>query len=178
MGQSFEYQNLLTGTRSAGGFANVAHGDNLIPRVTLAAAPGGWAYALSNATDKEKFAISRETFRLRHGVPYSLSLWAAVTGNMASMDIFVLAYGTSDDGWVAAGRSVIAPASGGGVALLGFLPPRGEQGGLGLLPALRQQREQGRQGVDALDCGPHALRGHGAARVGAGIRGGVALSER
>ena len=114
MGQSFEYQNLLTGTRSAGGFANVAHGDNLIPRVTLAAAPGGWAYALSNATDKEKFAISRETFRLRHGVPYSLSLWAAVTGNMASMDIFVLAYGTSDDGWVAAGRSVIAPASGGG----------------------------------------------------------------
>lgn len=123
MGQSFEYQNLLTGTRSAGGFANVAHGDNLIPRVTLAAAPGGWAYALSNATDKEKFAISRETFRLRHGVPYSLSLWAAVTGNMASMDIFVLAYGTSDDGWVAAGRSVIAPASGGGWLSWGFSLP-------------------------------------------------------
>ena len=114
MGQTFEWPNLLTGTRAAGGLATVAHGDNLIPRVTLAAAPGGWAYALSNATDKENYAISRETFRLRHGVPYSLSLWAAATGNVASMDIFVLAYGTFDDGWIAVDRRVTAPASGGG----------------------------------------------------------------
>lgn len=114
MGQSFQYPNLLAGTRAAGGLATVAHGDNLIPRVALASAPGGWAYALSNATNTERFAIARETFRLRHGVSYSLSLWAAATGNMGSMDIFVLAYGTSDDGWIAASRLGIAPASGGG----------------------------------------------------------------
>lgn len=114
MGQEFLYPNLLTGTRSAGGLATLARGGVLIPRVALAAAPGGWAYALSNATKSEKFAITRETFRLRHGVSYSLSLWAAATGNMDSMDIFVLAYGTFDDGWVAARRLGTAPASGGG----------------------------------------------------------------
>lgn len=177
MGQSFQYPNLLAGTRAAGGLATVAHGDNLIPRVALASAPGGWAYALSNATNTERFAIARETFRLRHGVSYSLSLWAAATGNMGSMDIFVLAYGTSDDGWIAASRLGIAPASGGGVALLGFPTPRGEQGGLGLLPALRQQLQHGRQGVDALARGPHAQRGRRTARVGTGSRGGVAVDE-
>lgn len=31
--QTFEWPNLLTGTRAAGGLATVAHGDNLIPRV-------------------------------------------------------------------------------------------------------------------------------------------------
>lgn len=123
MGQSFQYPNLLAGTRAAGGLATVAHGDNLIPRVALASAPGGWAYALSNATNTERFAIARETFRLRHGVSYSLSLWAAATGNMGSMDIFVLAYGTSDDGWIAASRLGIAPASGGGWLSWGFQLP-------------------------------------------------------
>lgn len=112
--QTFQYPNLLTGTRATGGLATLAHGDDLIPRVALASAPGGWAYALSNATGSERFAIPRETFRLRHGVSYSLSLWAAATKNMRSMDIFVLAYGTFDDGWVAAGMLGLAPASGGG----------------------------------------------------------------
>ena len=175
MAQTFEYPNLLAGTRAAGGLATDPHGD-AIPRVALAAAPGGWAYALSNATAIERFAIPREMFRLRHGVSYSLSLWAAATGNMDSMDIFVLAYGTFDDGWVAAGRLGIAPASG-GVALLGFPTPRGEQGGLGLLPALRQQPQHGRQGVDALARGPHAHGGHRAPRMGAGCWGGVAVDE-
>ena len=114
MGQAFRYPNLVAGTRDADGLATAPHGNRLIPRVALAAAPGGRAYALSNASNDERFAIPRETFRLRHGVRYSLSLWAAATENMGSMDVYVLAYGTFDNGWIAASRFGIAPASGGG----------------------------------------------------------------
>lgn len=178
MGQTFQYPNLVAGTRADGGMATAPHGSTPIPRVALAAAPGGYAYVLSNATKGENFAITRETFRLRHGVGYALSLWAAATGNVGGMDCYVLASGTHENGWVAAYKGGISPASGGGVRLPGVLPARGEQRGLGVLRAIRQQREHGRQGVDALGRGRHALRGRGGPRLGTCGGGGVALSER
>lgn len=119
MAQEFEYPNMLSGTRGTM-YRNYVRDTNACAPVALAGAPGGMAFALENATANEKFIWASRVLggktgvTLRHGATYTLSAWMARTENMVSTDVFVLAHGTSEDGWVAAQKNGFVPAVGGG----------------------------------------------------------------
>jgi len=169
MEQTFRYPNLLSGTRD---HMSLCGYNNFVRPVALAAAPGGLAYALVNADAKENY-LWTSLADLRHGKEYALSLWMASTDNCASTDVFAI--DTEDGHYDAIGVVLeVKPPSGGGVVLLDILGARPLPRGKALLRAHRQQREHGRQGVDALRRRRHAHRGHGAEGVGTGGRGGVA----
>lgn len=160
MAQTFQYPNLIAGTRD---HINLYSYNNSVRPVALAAAPGGLAYALVNADVKEKFMWA-SLADLRHGKKYVLSLWMASTDNCYGTDIFVI--DTEDGHYDAIGvENKVKPPSG-GVVLLDIPGARLLPRWKALPLAHRQQREHGRQGVDALRCGHHAHRGHGAACVG------------
>lgn len=86
MEQTFEYPNLLTGTRD---HMSLYSYNNPVRPVALAAAPGGVAYALVNADAIENY-LWTSLADLRHGKEYALSLWMASTDNCSSTDVFAI----------------------------------------------------------------------------------------
>ena len=172
MGQTFEYPNLLSGTRTGKGWTR-----------TVGTGGNGFDYGtgleLRNNKASECFLWSTDVV-LHMGRTYSLSFYAASTGNMSGVDIWVLDNGGHSDGyqWIGAAKTAIKPPAGGGVDHMDVHALPACAGRRDIPGALRQQRHHGRQTVSGLVPRHHALRGGRAARLGTGRRGGVALSER
>lgn len=171
--QTFEYPNLLTGTRSGSGWKR-ADG-----QVTANKQAYKWAPVLDlqNPTAVEDFLFSPPV-TLHTGTDYVLSFLAACTGNVSSFDVHVLDVNAGYDGWVAAEMSGLARPGGGGSLVLPAVPYlEAVSRRSGVSHTLRQQRQHGRTEQHHLVLERHALRGHGASRVGACGGGGVAVSE-
>ena len=109
MGQSFQYPNIVAGTRD---HMSKDTYNNLVQPVPLAAAPSGMAYALVNATAKENFLWTPYMSDLRPGTRYTLSVWMAKTDNCDSADIFVIDTDGRYDATLVALK--VKPPSGGG----------------------------------------------------------------
>lgn len=105
MTQTFEYPNLLTGSRSGVGWTywNGHMDDNQ-------------HHLLYNSTNKENFIYSPMTI-LKHGITYAFSVYTANTENCAGLDIFVL-YEKTVTGWIAKHVTGTAKGPGGGGSLL------------------------------------------------------------
>lgn len=94
--QTFEYPNLLSGTRSGAGWTRSGSG-----------ASGGYnpdtGIALHNTQPSENFLNSPPVV-LHKGVDYTLHCFAANTANMSSMDIWVIDVGgySSSYQWIGA----------------------------------------------------------------------------
>lgn len=110
MGQSFQYPNIVAGTRD---HMSKDTYNNLVQPVPLAAAPSGMAYALVNATAKENFLWTPYMSDLRPGTRYTLSVWMAKTDNCDSADIFVIDTDGRYDATLVALK--VKPPSGGGL---------------------------------------------------------------
>lgn len=107
MGQTFEYPNLLSGTRTGKGWTRQAGiGGNGFDY--------GTGLTLENKKAHECFLFSPGVV-LHAGRTYSLSFYAASTANMSGVDIFVLDKGGSSDDyqWIAAEKYGIKPPAGG-----------------------------------------------------------------
>ena len=108
--QTFQYPNLLSGTRDH--MSLYSYNNFVVRPVALTAAPGGLAYALMNADAKENF-LWTSLADLRHGKEYVLSLWMASTDNCASTDVFAI--DTEDGHYDAIGvENKVKPPFGGG----------------------------------------------------------------
>lgn len=107
MEQTFEYPNLLSGTRTGKGWTRtggiVGNGFDI-----------GTGLELYNKKASECFLWSPGVV-LHTGRTYTLSFYAASTDNMASTDIFVLDNGgfSDDYKWIGASKLVIKPPAGG-----------------------------------------------------------------
>lgn len=105
MAQTFEYPNLLTGSRSGVGWMyNNGHMDD------------NQHHLLYNSTNKENFMHS-PMIVLKHGITYAFSVYTANTENCAGSDIFVL-YEKVVDGWIAKAIPRIEKGPRGGGSLL------------------------------------------------------------
>lgn len=107
MGQTFEYPNLLSGTRTGKGWTRtggiVGNGFDI-----------GTGLELYNKKASECFLWSPGVV-LHTGRTYTLSFYAASTDNMASTDIYVLDNGgfSDDYQWIGASKLAIKPPTGG-----------------------------------------------------------------
>lgn len=172
MEQTYQYPNLLSGTRSGKGWTRIGSG-----------AYGGYnpntGIVLYNSKTTEVFLFSPPVV-LHKGTDYTLHCFAASTANMSSTELWVLNVGGPSDNynWIGAHPALRTPGPGGGVARC-HVPAQCTGAGRSALPApLRQQREHGRQELHHLVPQHHAHRGHEAACMGTGRRGGVAVDER
>lgn len=159
MAQTFEYPNLLTGSRSGAGWT---HQNGYIDE--------RHHHYLSNNTNKENFIMS-PLIPLKHGITYALSVYTANTENCAGSDIFVL-YEKVVTGWIAegVGKCEKGPR---GVDHFGVRTPRCLPG-RELLYQIRQQWLNRWKGCDHLVRQPDAVHCFRTARMGSGRRGGVA----
>lgn len=172
MEQTFQYPNLLTGTRSGEGW-------KLIGGKAVMANQSYYEYGpvlpCYNSAATETWMWSSPVV-LHKNTDYTLHCFAANTRNMSSTDIYVLDVDGRSDSyqWLGAHLTPRTPGPGGGVARLD-VPPRCQRAGRRALPApLRQQRLHGRRERAHLVPRHHAHQEPGAARMGTGRRGGVA----
>lgn len=168
MEQTYQYPNLLSGTRSGKGWTRSGSG-----------AGGGYnadtGIVLHNSKTTEDFLFSPPVV-LHKGTDYTLHCLAANTANMSGTELFVLdATGASDSyNWIGAYQALKTPGPGGGLARC-HVPAQCRCTGRRALPVtLRQQWQHGWQELPHLVPRHHARRGHGAVRMGTGRRGGVA----
>lgn len=107
MAQTFEYPNMLSGTRTGKGWTREGGiGGNGFD--------AGTGLELCNKKADECFLASPDVV-LHTRRTYSLSFYAASTANMSSCDIFVLDNGGYGDAyqWIGATKSSIKPPAGG-----------------------------------------------------------------
>lgn len=127
MTQSFLYPNLVAGTRASdGAIAYDVRNPESIPYEQCPMSPCGMAFAIDNETSVENYIFTAHDFRLRHGVDYTLSLWAAANENLRFSHIYIL--GTSEtakraDGWIAADKYLPKVQVGGGYVSFAFTLP-------------------------------------------------------
>lgn len=123
----FLYPNLIAGTRASGGAsAYDVRNPKSIPYEQYPMSPCGMAFTVGNETRTENYIYTAHDFRLRHGVDYTLSIWAAVNENFSYSTIYIL--GTSEtakyaDGWIAASMHNIKLKVGGGYVYFTFTLP-------------------------------------------------------
>lgn len=178
MAQTFQYPNLLSGTRSGSGWGISVPGCADRPVIANRKAYK-WAPVLDlqNSTSVENLLLSPPV-TLHKDVDYTLSFVAAGTKNLAGLDVHVLDVDRSYDGWYVAGMYKQRPDGGGELVFHAF-PPLGEFARRSVVQnPLRQQRQLGRQERNRVGRERHARGGHGASRVGTGEWGGVAVDER
>ena len=107
MSQTFEYPNLLTGSRSGAGWL-YDNGGMRLERSDL----NHKQHALLNSKKHENF-IRSPLVSLKHGIVYEFSVYTANGSNCAGSDIFVL-YEKTVDGWIAKQIANCAKGLGGG----------------------------------------------------------------
>ena len=111
MSQTFEYPNLLTGSRSGAGWL-YDNGGMRLERSDL----NHKQHALLNSKKHENF-IRSPLVSLKHGIVYEFSVYTANGSNCAGSDIFVL-YEKTVDGWIARSITKCAKGPGGDGSLL------------------------------------------------------------
>lgn len=172
--QTFEYPNLLSGTRSGAGW-NLAGGKPVTP--DQSAYRYGPVLPCYNSAATETYLWSPPV-TLHRDTDYVLSFLAAGTGNLKGVDVHVLDVDASYTGWVGA-EMILEKPGGGGSLVLPAVPPLGEVARRRVVQnPLRQQRQLERREHARLVPRRHARGGHGAEGVGACGRGGVAVDER
>lgn len=170
MEQTFEYPNLLAGTRSGAGW-NLAGGKPVM--ADQSAYRYGPVLPCYNSAATETYLWSPPV-TLHTGTDYTLSFLAASTNNLEGVDVHVLDVDASYSGWIGAEMNPEKPG-GGGSLVLPAVPPLVEVARRRVVQnPLRQQRLHGRRERNRLVPRRHARRGHGAARMGTCGRGGVA----
>lgn len=168
MSQTFEYPNLLTGSRSGAGWL-YDNGGMRLERSDL----NHKQHALLNSTKYENF-IRSPFVSLKHGIVYEFSVYTANGSNCAGSDIFVL-YEKTVDGWIA--RSITKCAKGpGGMDHFCIHNPRCLSGRQ-LLHQIRQQWLNGWERCTHLVRQPDAVHCFRTACMDSGRRGGVAVNE-
>lgn len=105
MGQTFQYPNLLSGTRSGLGWARSKGTGGYNPDTGI---------TLLNTQPSENFVFSPPVI-LHKGVDYTLHCFAASTANMSSTQLFVLDVDGSSDSyqWIGAYAALKTPGPGG-----------------------------------------------------------------
>lgn len=113
MAQTFQYPNLLSGTRSGSGWGISVPGCADRPVIANRKAYK-WAPVLDlqNSTSVENLLLSPPV-TLHKDVDYTLSFVAAGTKNLAGLDVHVLDVDRSYDGWYVAGMYKQRPDGGG-----------------------------------------------------------------
>lgn len=170
MEQTYQYPNLLSGTRS---------GDRW--KYSGPAGAGAVSYDKANnylalqGTSKSEFFMSSPPVVLHKGIDYTLHCFAANTANMSSTELYVLddaGYSSSYD-WIGNHSFLTAPGPG-GVAQCHVQAQTQFAGRRAIQDTLRQQRLHRRPELPHMVPRRHARGGHGAARMGTGRGGGVA----
>lgn len=113
MSQTFEYPNLLTGSRSGAGWS---YDNGGMRYEALERGFENKQHALLNSTKNENFIRSPYVL-LKHGIAYAFSVYTANGSNCAGSDIFVL-YNQVTDGWIAGGIKHCEKGPVGGRSLL------------------------------------------------------------
>ena len=96
MSQTFEYPNLLTGSRSGAGWS---YDNGGMRYEALGRGFENKQHALLNSTKNENYIRSPYVL-LKHGIAYAFSVYTANESNCAGSDIYVL-YNQITDGWIA-----------------------------------------------------------------------------
>lgn len=109
MSQTFEYPNLIKGSRSGVGW-----------KYWNGNIDGNQRHFLDNNTNKENFILSPMIF-LKHGITYAFSVYTANTENCAGSDIYFLNE-KGGTGWIAAKVEGSAKGPGGWITLVFALP--------------------------------------------------------
>lgn len=173
MAQIFQYPNLLSGTRSGEGW-KIAGGKPVTP--DKSAYKWGPVLPCYNSAATETYLWSPPV-TLHRDTGYVLSFLAAGTDNLKGVDVHVLDVDASYVGWVGAEMYIEKPGGGGSLVLPAVSPLGGVARRRVVQNQIRQQRQRRRRDGDCVVCERHAHRGHGAARMGTGRRGGVAMSD-
>jgi len=174
MEQTYQYPNLLSGTRSGKGW-------------TYSGPAGGSIYyskmnnhLVLQGTSRTEFFMFSPNVVLHKNTDYTLHCFAANTANMSGTELWVLDVDGASDSykWIGAHQALKTPGPGGGVARCHVQARCAGAGRRALPVTLRQQWQHGRQNLHHLVPRHHARRGHGAEGMGTGRRGGVAVDER
>lgn len=137
MSQTFEYPNLLKGSRSGAGW--IYDKGIFFDKLRL-------NHCLYNNTKKENFLYSG-IFHLVHGVDYTLSVLTANTANCMGSEIHILSTEIiGKDGWIAFESKDIAKGPGGWVIETFSLPAKSPEGNY----QIRFDNDGSKDGEDAL----------------------------